>query len=89
MTWRSVVVLFLLIVSISNAVIRLWGDWPTFFAVLGAQSFFVFGGVYPFLYGKTMWLRFGVELRSGENADLRTFIVLGYVLLYALMFFAS
>lgn len=89
MNWRAVVIVLLVVFSLVNGVVRLWGDWGHFLPVLVAQGFFVFGGIYPFLYGRTMLLRFGATLKASGNTELRIFTALVYTLLYLLMFLVS
>ena len=73
MIWRAVAIGLLVVFSLANGGFRLWGAWGHFLPVLVAQGFFIFGGIYPFLYGRTMLLRFGATLKASGNAELRIF----------------
>lgn len=95
MIWRAVVVGGLVVLSVINAA-RLWGDWYTFFSVLAGQTFFLFGGIFPFLYNKTMRsfpgaapVNFNPDRTDTETLWLRRFLVFAHMALYAASFLAA
>lgn len=97
MSWRAAVVGALVVLSIVNAVTRLWGDWPNFFAVLGAQAYFIFAGIHPYLFNKTILafpiggadIKFNPDRADIETLFLRRFLVFCYTSLYIFLFWAS
>lgn len=97
MSWRTAVVGALLVISLVNAVMRLWGDWPLFCAAVGAQTYFVFAGIYPYLFNKTILafpiggpdVKFNPDESDTETLWLRRFLVFVYAALYLGVFWAS
>lgn len=97
MSWRAAVVGVLVVLSLVNSVMRLWGDWATFFAVLGAQTYFIFAGIYPYFFNKMM-LAFpmgGADAKFNPNPTdtnsslIRSILMFVYTTLYFLMFLAA
>lgn len=96
MRWRAVAVGGLVVLSLINALVRLWGDWYTFFGVLAGQAIFLFGGIYPFLYHKTMLsfpgavaVSFNPDRTDTETLWLRRLLVFAHTFFYALAFLVS
>lgn len=94
MNWRAGVIWFLVVFSLINAVMRLWGSWPTFIAVLVGQAYFIFGGIYPYLYNKTILSFPGAvdakfDPEDPENSLTRSILLFGHSFLYCFMFIAS
>lgn len=80
-----------------NSVVRLWGDWPTFIAVLGGQTFSIFAGIYPYLFHKTMLAlpmgggdaKFNPDPTDTGASIHRSALLIGYTFIYFIMFLAS
>ena len=79
----------LVLFTIANAVLRLWGNWYVFFIVTFVQALFIVWGIYPYLFDKKM-LVFGggddLEYHPGtENVKsrwLRRLAMFGYMVCY-------
>lgn len=97
MNWRATVVWVLLIMSLGNALMKFWGNWLVFFAAVGSQAYFVFAGIYPYLFKKTILafpiggadIKFNPDQADTQTLWLRRFAVLTYAILYALIFWVS
>lgn len=95
MSIRRLIVWLLVGVTVLNAFARLWGNWALFVTVLFAQAFFIFGGIYPYLFNRTMISFPGatdaepVTHRDSSGYLKRHVLFLGHVAMYCLMFLAS
>lgn len=97
MSWRAAFVGGLVVLSLANAVMRLWGSWPNFFSILAAQTYFIFAGIYPYLFNKTMLAfpiggadaKFNPNPTGTDSSLIRSILMFTYSSLYFLLFLIS
>lgn len=84
--WRALFVIILLIIPVLNA-FKNWGQWEYIFRISTPQIIATIGGIYPFLYKKTMVGGIGGLSYNEDNSFARICCFVIYLTIYIVMFF--